>query len=796
MATKWKNISRSGAFKAVLIIAYIVCAAVAGVVTGWGRALCNGSLVDEGLALMFDERDRFERAEYGDRVSLAVSECFSAYYSSKKTLCDYRSIVDSIPFGISITDKNGNVYSNKEMTDPAVYRVNGCDSGHDSDNPAVRIAIELDEENGSLVYDEEQFVYLPDYQRILNLLPFSAAIDTANGIYEPVYYSDSGDWVRLRLVPEKTKGNAAAEELTLTLYGMSEYYINEIPTDNLIYKSVLDKLDFYCRVNMEDGSYYENGVPYARTVMYDAAAVSGALREIGITEISIGLTESESAALALRYENGVHDMRVILITDICLLVLGTAILIYLCRIIGETPDGKAALHPVLSVFYEIPLAATVIAAFCAAAFFVSDNFTHLSPDAWTNRIYLMIICGLAAAGVAVLWLYLWLCMSARSRNGAFVRGCCVYRLLNFLWRTVKRVCGFVVDLFTGKFIRSKGSKRIVFINAVFCAATLVNALLFLLCVRDPFSGSAPSVFFGAFLISTEGVLLVLFIYAQFVISRDISVLERQIEDVYLGKAVSCAEYPERSVFRQSGERLEKLGEQYRRGMEERVRAERMKIDLVTNVSHDLKTPLTSIISYVDLLSKEELPPAAEDYVKILQSKSERLKNIVSDVFELAKATSGEMTAERSPIDLSRLCCQALADMEDKIAASGFEVRRGICDPPVVITSDGKRIYRIIQNLLDNALKYSMEGTRIYFTLEKLGGRAVLTIKNISAAPMEFTAEEITERFVRGDKSRSTDGSGLGLSIAQGFALACGGELKIDIDGDLFRAVVSFPLDNG
>lgn len=792
MATKWKNISRSGAFKAVLIIAFIVCAAVAGVVTGYGRALCNDSFVEEGLALMLDDRGGFERAEYGDRVSSAASDCFSAYFSSKKRTCDYRAIADSIPFGISFTDKNGNVYSNKEMTDPAVYEVNVCGGGYDLDNPVVRIAIELDEENGLLVYDEERFVYLPDYHRILSLLPFSAAIETSNGFYEPVYYVNSGEWVSLTLVPEKIKGNAAVEELTLTIYGMSGY-ISDTVADNTIYKSVLDKLDFYCRINMKDGSFYENSVPYARTVMYDDAVVSGALSDAGITEIGVGLSESESAALALRYENGVHDMRVILITDICLLVLGTAILIYLCRIIGESPDGKASLHPVLSVFYEIPLAAVLISAFCAAAFFVSDNFTRLSSDSRTNGIYMMVICGLAAAGMAVLWLYMWLCLCARSRNGVFARGCGIYRLLNFLWRTVKRVCRFIVDLFTGKFISSRGSKRIVFTNAVFCAATLVNALLFLLCVRNPFSGSAPSVFFGALLISIEGVFLVLFIYAQFIISRDISVLERQIEDVYLGKAVSCAEYPERSVFRQSGERLEKLGEQYRRGMEERVRAERMKIDLVTNVSHDLKTPLTSIISYVDLLSKEELPPAAEDYVKILQSKSERLKNIVADVFELAKATSGEMTAERSPIDLSRLCSQALADMEDRIAASGFEVRRGICDPPVIIKSDGKRIYRIIQNLLDNALKYSMEGTRIYFTLEKAGGRAVLTIKNIAAAPMEFTAEEITERFVRGDKSRSTDGSGLGLSIAQGFALACGGELKIDIDGDLFRAAVSFPL---
>ena len=219
----------------------------------------------------------------------------------------------------------------------------------------------------------------------------------------------------------------------------------------------------------------------------------------------------------------------------------------------------------------------------------------------------------------------------------------------------------------------------------------------------------------------------------------------------------------------------------------------MKIELVTNVSHDLKTPLTSIISYVELLSKEELNPAAQDYVKVLKTKSERLKNIVSDVFELAKTTSGEISVEHERLDLTKLSWQTIGEMEDRIAAAGLDLRAKICDPPVTVVSDGKRLYRVIQNLLDNALKYSLKGTRVYYALERDSLTAIITIKNISAYEMNFTADEILERFTRGDKSRTTEGSGLGLSIAQGFTLACGGTFALDIDGDMFKVTLTFPL---
>jgi signal transduction histidine kinase len=230
---------------------------------------------------------------------------------------------------------------------------------------------------------------------------------------------------------------------------------------------------------------------------------------------------------------------------------------------------------------------------------------------------------------------------------------------------------------------------------------------------------------------------------------------------------------------------------FNESLEEQMKAERMKIALVTNVSHDLKTPLTSIISYVDLLSKEEqLSDVARDYVAILTEKSDRLKHIVADLFDLAKSTSGEMSLEFEELDLKKLLEQTLADMEDDITKSGLPLKLKLPEQPVMIHSDGKKLYRVLQNVLDNALKYSLQGTRIHVELDVRDNKVALTVKNTANYEMDFTSEEILQRFYRGDKSRSTDGSGLGLSIAESFTRVCGGQFRVEIDGDLFKVVMS------
>jgi signal transduction histidine kinase len=241
--------------------------------------------------------------------------------------------------------------------------------------------------------------------------------------------------------------------------------------------------------------------------------------------------------------------------------------------------------------------------------------------------------------------------------------------------------------------------------------------------------------------------------------------------------------------------FEDINKGFNESLEEQMKSERMKIALVTNVSHDLKTPLTSIISYVDLLSKEEdLSETVRDYVNVLSEKSNRLKNIVSDLFDLAKSTSGDIPLELESLDMKKLIEQTLADMEDEIEKSGLQIKTKLPENSMYIYSDGKKLYRVFQNVIDNALKYSLEGTRVYVELEEIDGKAVSKIKNTAGYEMDFTAEEILQRFSRGDKSRTTEGSGLGLSIAESFTNVCGGKFKVEIDGDLFKVQISFNLD--
>ena len=225
---------------------------------------------------------------------------------------------------------------------------------------------------------------------------------------------------------------------------------------------------------------------------------------------------------------------------------------------------------------------------------------------------------------------------------------------------------------------------------------------------------------------------------------------------------------------------------------ERVRSERMKVELVTNVSHDLKTPLTSIISYVDLLGQEELSPTARDYVQILAQKSDRLKAIVQDVFDISKAVSGNLAVNNKTLDLAKLLRQTLADMDEQISAAPLTFRVQLPEQPVWIYSDGDRLYRVFQNLIQNAVQYSLENSRVYITLAVLQGYAHAKVRNTSKHEIG-DAQALLERFTRGDKNRTTEGSGLGLSIAQSFTQACSGTFSVSAQADLFIAEVVLPL---
>lgn len=244
------------------------------------------------------------------------------------------------------------------------------------------------------------------------------------------------------------------------------------------------------------------------------------------------------------------------------------------------------------------------------------------------------------------------------------------------------------------------------------------------------------------------------------------------------------------------EYMEALEQINQKNLETALRSEQMKVDLISNVSHDLKTPLTSMVGYLELMKKEELTDVLGDYVEVLSRKAQKLKEMIDSLFDLAKTSSGNVELKIESMEMNRLIEQVRADMEDRILDSGRELVVSFTQEDTGFLADSSYMYRICQNLLENALKYSQENTRIFLKTMVLpapehGLKVVFEITNTARCRMEFTKEQVVERFARGDESRTTEGNGLGLAIVNTYTAALGGSFDIHIDCDQFKAVVEF-----
>lgn len=288
-----------------------------------------------------------------------------------------------------------------------------------------------------------------------------------------------------------------------------------------------------------------------------------------------------------------------------------------------------------------------------------------------------------------------------------------------------------------------------------------------------------------------------FLAAGYFLARRIHGFERIVDALHRMRGGDMesrlTDMPE-GVFAAMAEDINSLGDGMQAAVQNEIRAERMKTELITNVSHDLKTPLTSILSYSDLLCQMELTPEeANDYAKIIHQKGLRLKNLTSDLFDISKVRSGveQMNCER--LDAATLVRQALAEQEKAIQTSGLALKVTLPEKELPIWADGRKMSRVLENLIGNCVKYAMKGTRVFVSLDERDGKAVFEVKNTANYEMDFAADEITERFVRGDAARSTEGSGLGLAIAKSYTEACGGMFEVEVDGDQFKVRISFPV---
>ena len=249
---------------------------------------------------------------------------------------------------------------------------------------------------------------------------------------------------------------------------------------------------------------------------------------------------------------------------------------------------------------------------------------------------------------------------------------------------------------------------------------------------------------------------------------------------------------EMGLFNPIRDELASIQDGFQKAVQEEVRSRNMKTELITNVSHDLKTPLTAIITYVDLLKKEDLTDEERrEYVDTLEKKSNRLKVLIEDLFEVSKATTDNLVMNYAEVDLVNLIKEVRLENEDKITSSSLDFRWNLPEEKCILRLDPQRTFRVIDNLVQNILKYSMPNSRVYIALQDQTTQVTVSFKNMSAVEMNFTPEEITERFARGDLSRNTEGSGLGLAIAQSFTELQGGEFKVETDADLFKVMITW-----
>ena len=303
-------------------------------------------------------------------------------------------------------------------------------------------------------------------------------------------------------------------------------------------------------------------------------------------------------------------------------------------------------------------------------------------------------------------------------------------------------------------------------------------------------------FAGMFATASEAILIPMIIFAgfiYFIILKNINQVARINKEASEIVGGNYKKKIEKTGGLYDGivDNFNNIGSNLDNAIEDAVKSERLKTELITNVSHDLNTPLTSILNYSDLLSKEDnSQEEAKEYAKIINEKSNKLRVLIEDLFEVSKATSNNIELDRQELDFNSLVAQSIGEWEDKIKENNIEIISNLPEEKVMLKIDGQKFSRVLDNLFSNISKYALENSRVYVDLRDEGG-VQLTIKNISKYPLNISAEELMERFTRGEKSRTTSGSGLGLSIASSFVRAHGASFDIDIDGDLFKVTIEF-----
>ena len=460
-----------------------------------------------------------------------------------------------------------------------------------------------------------------------------------------------------------------------------------------------------------------------------------------------------------------------------LILFGTMelfLLIFLARTAARREDGELQGGWQEKIPFDLYLLVdgTVIALLCVAVDEVYSYVRFYTPP------YDVLLLGMSFA-LAVLVFAAWVTFCARVKVGGLWKGTLIYKVLCLCWKIIKW-CWGVLCAFGRGVMNLLHAIPMIWRTAALCV--LVSAATVILADAGYYDGYFKLV-----------ALLFLLSVAACLFSAQLRKLQKEGEALAAGDL--DAQVDTKWMYwdvKRHAENLNSIGDGMAAAIDKQLKSERLKTELITNVSHDIKTPLTSIINYVDLLQHEHTSEQEEEYLAVLKRQAFKLKKLTEDLVEASKATTGNLPVNAVRCSMNELLAQVEGEYGDKLAAAELTLVSVMPEKELFCCVDGALMWRVIDNLLSNICKYAQNGTRVYLTLEKTGGEAVVTFKNTSRAALNIPAEELMERFVRGDSSRSTEGNGLGLSIAQSLTELQGGKMALAIDGDLFKAILRFP----
>ena len=575
--------------------------------------------------------------------------------------------------------------------------------------------------------------------------------------------------------------------------------LTEKSTEYDVMKAI-GKCDFQARFKNDSWDIVKSeGLTDIDGFLFDSCEAESELHIVGIYPHGTDKTEPFHAKLGKEYQHNFLMMKKAIQEMIWIALIGLAVCLFFGLILiaksgRYKKDDEVYMAPLDNMWVEVRTAIDGAIVFFCGWLFLDELFSLSNSFVVINAVLMTALAVVVAAALLDLILYITRHIKNRDLGKSFMVAWIFNKIIKGIWSFFRKNKEKLKD-------KIKAAKqKYIYVGDV--EIEVKRKTLGVVIINIIVGG------FALFLMAAENfgfalfIILVLFLFDCYILLRGIRFvgavkrLFRVTSEIRNGEENAKVDYTAiPDAFHKTADDLMGISDGIKNAVDKAMQNEKMKTELITNVSHDLKTPLTSIINYVDLLQKCDIPDeTAQSYLQVLSEKSDRLKHLIEDLVEASKASSGAITVHTVSVSVNEFINQLTGEHSEGLSEKNLNVIVTLPDEDIIVKADSNLLYRVLENLVVNVKKYAMEHTRVYISAQKTGATAKIIIKNISAAPLNMTPEELKSRFVRGDESRSTSGNGLGLSIAENLCNLMKGKLDLSIDGDLFTATVEMPLE--